>query len=516
MKKFIYIIISIALLTGMSACYKDKTNLDLTPNEIITIKGIEVNYNKKSMEDKLQIDPEVSSSMPDAEFDYSWDMYESSTLGTLPVRVNISKTKKLDYLVTNDAKDWTMVFTAKNRRTGYAKQFESTVSVNTKFTRGWYVLKTENGNSDLDLFETPAAITPLPAPFENVFQLVNGKKLIGSGKQLQYFNNYMSDVTGKLANTNAFFALTEDDGTVVNLNTFKEIRTWNKFFYEAPEVKKPGFVFEGGYGKYLSNDGGLHLISMFMANNGTFGGKLLGDMRNKPYHFSKYFITSIGGYPVLFDETSSSFATSTTFSAFIDWFSGADDTEMPVTDNNQRLLYMGQFTPFPVQGYAVMEDKTDPTKKTIVKVVPNGLKLGLYKQAVNAADKLANAKMHTLINNAEAMLYFVHGNDVYSRNLASGQEQLQFAAPAGETVTFIRHRYYNAGSGGALEAPYKFNYFIIGTVDGTGKYKVRMFRKQAGNLLAEPDFTMEGKGEPKDVIYISPRMTPSLDMVGGF
>jgi hypothetical protein len=98
------------------------------------------------------------------------------------------------------------------------------------------------------------------------------------------------------------------------------------------------------------------------------------------------------------------------------------------------------------------------------------------------------------------MMYFLSGNQIWSRNLANKFEQLQFTVPADETVTFIKHKKY-APTG--AEAPFAFNYIMIGTKSGSN-YKIRMFTKTAGNLSTTPAFTLEGNGSPGDVIYISP------------
>jgi len=118
-----------------------------------------------------------------------------------------------------------------------------------------------------------------------------------------------------------------------------------------------------------------------------------------------------------------------------------------------------------------------------------------------ATDKLNNAERFGLIVEDENILYFSVGQEIWSWNLSNGVEQLQFTVPAGEKVTFIRHRKY-AGSN-TTEQPFYYNYMLIGTTSG-GSYKVRAFRKTSGNLASAPDFTMEGKGSVGDVIYIAP------------
>ena len=89
------------------------------------------------------------------------------------------------------------------------------------------------------------------------------------------------------------------------------------------------------------------------------------------------------------------------------------------------------------------------------------------------------------------------GNQVWSRNLTNKFEQLQFTAPAGETITYIGHKAYSA------EPSYAYNYIIVATKSGAN-YTVRTFTKTAGNLAVTPAFTLTGTGSVGDVIYISP------------
>ncbi|NML22889.1 hypothetical protein HHL16_18565 [Pseudoflavitalea sp. G-6-1-2] len=511
MKKIFYIVLSLVLSTAMIACYKDKGNYNYDANELITIKGLEKGYSKLSMIERLQIDPEVSSSMPGAQLEYLWRMYEYPIEGVRPKMVTIGTEKKLDYLVENDAREWVLLLTVTNKKTGFAQTFETRLNVATNYTQGWYVLKSDNNQSDIDLFKTPENIFP-GIQIENVFSKVNNRKLAGNATLLQYYNNYKNRTSdGKSENVNTLFALTDKDGSAVRLNTMTELRSFGKFFWDYPAVMAPGFLFEGGYGKYVVNDGSLYGIFSFNINYGTFGARILADNKNRPYSLNQFYLTNFVSLPVMFDDVSSSFMTADLNSPYMYEYGDADGTSMPAAKNNQRLLFMGQASTFPFKGYAVMQDKTDPNIKVVASIEPTSSKLKITTSPILPGQKLFNARLHTLINNSENLLYFVTGNELYSRGLSSGVEELQFKAPEGETITFIRHRWYTA----SLDPAYKFDYVMVGTTSG-GKYKVRMFKKQAGSLVTTPDFILEGNGEPRDVIYISPRMRPSQEIINSY
>ena len=484
----------------VTSCYKDKGNYMYKAPEEISISGVETTYDKVSLVDKLSIDPKVSSTDPDAKFSYWWGIYETNVQGSAPKVDTIGRAKALDYLVTQPAKGWVLVFGAKNEHTGFSRIVTSNINVVTQFTRGWYIMKSDGGKTDVDLFLSPSGIAP-QSRMENVFSLVNGKKLEGEASLFGFYTNYKSNVTGVYANTRALFILSDKDASVVNINTFKEIHGINTLFYETPLVKKPGSISEGSQANYFVNDGHLHSVYSMSANIGLFGGKQLRDDNNSAYSLSKYFLTYPFENPFFFDETSSSFVSATGTGAVLSAVTDVPGTEMPANNNNKELLFMGLKSTYPYTGIALFRDKTDPSIKVISTITPSNYTLKIVNDTLAATDKLNQAERFGLIVADENILYFSAGQEVWSWNLSNGVEQRQFTAPAGEKITCIRHRKY-AGSS-VTEQPFYYNYMLIGTTSG-GNYKVRAFRKTSGNLATAPDFTMEGKGSVGDVIYIAP------------
>ncbi len=500
--KLIYQSLAACCILLISSCYKDHGNYLYDEPEEITVTGIESVYDKVSLVDKLTIDPQVSSTDPDAKFSYWWGIYETSVQGSAPKVDTIGRAKALDYLVTQPAKGWVLVFGAKNEHTGVSRIVTSSVNVITQFTRGWYVMKADGGKTDVDLFLTPSGIAP-ESKMENVFSLVNNRKLDGEAALFGFYTNYKSNVTGKLGNTRALFILSGKDASVVDINTFREIHGINDLFYETPSVKMPGSISEASAANYFVNDGHLHSIYSMSANMGLFGGKQLRDDNNTPYRLSRYFLTYVFSNPFFFDELSASFVSATGTGTVLSPVTDVEGTDMPANGNNKELLFMGVRSTSPYAGVALFRDKTDPSLQILSTVTPSGYALKIENDTLEATEKLYQAERYGLIVADENILYFSKGSEVWSRNLSNGAEQLQFTAPAGEAITFIRHRKYTGGA--AEEEPFYYNYMLIGTTSG-GSYKVRAFSKTSGNLSASPDFTMEGSGSAGDVIYIAPRI----------
>lgn len=499
--KYISIILCLGISLIISSCAKDHSNYDYADKEVISVTGMDKSYTKTSGIDSVVVNPVAASTNPNAQFEYLWGIYETNVQGYAPVLDTLARTKDLNFQVNQAAKGWVLVLRVTNTHTGYAQYFTADLNVVTAYTRGWYVQKDNGTQTDLDLFLTPTNSIP-ESKLENVYSLVNGSKLDGKARQLTFFSSYKSDIVtpGKFANTRTLFVTTDKEVVAIDINTLRVIRDLNNLFYTPPAVKAPGFVIIGAQAVYLNNNGQLHSIYSMSVNTGQFGvGKIKNELAES-YKLSKYFLTGWISNPILFDEVSSSFISSSGSGSTLTAAGDASTTDMPANSNNKTLLYMGQRQTFSLLGYAVLKDKTDPGIKILSRVDGNNAaKLELKNDTLSTTDKIYNATRYTLFDGDETMIYFVLGNEVWSRNLTNNFEKLQFTAPAGEEITYIRHRKYSIRS----DIDFAYNYFVIATKTGAN-YKVRMFNKASGNLNVTPEFTLEGTGEVADVFYMAP------------
>lgn len=500
MKK-IYTVLSLTTVLFIFGCSKDKGNYDYAPKEVITITGIESSYTKIAAVDRLTVDPQISSTEKDADFECFWGIYDALTSGAL-VMDTIAKTKAIDYQISQSPKSWNLVFCAKNKKTGVFKYVTSSLKIGTQFTRGWYVLKDDGSQTDMDLFKSSVSIIP-DDKVENVYSVINGKKLNGKASLFNFQYNYRSNPFGAYANYRSLFLVSDKDLSIVDISSLKELNSFNDMFYEAPAVKSPSISTWGALGGlYVVNDGQLHSINTNLSTNtGHFGARRIKDGVNTPYKLSKYFVMGNGQNPIFFDEMSSSFVSCVANSTVLNLLTDGDNTKISANNNNKNVLFMGEKTATPYTGYAILQNKTNPSIKLLASLTPAFPKLAIGCDTIKATEKLYNATNYTLILDDENIMYFTVGNQVWSRNLSNQNEQLQFTVPAGEEITFIRHRKY--ASTNQAEAPFRYNYMMIGTKIG-GNYKVRMFTKTSGNLSPAPEFTLDGKGSVGDVIYISP------------
>lgn len=500
--KLIHQCLVIGSILLVSACYKDHGNYSYAEGEKITIEGVDAMYDRVALVDRLSLKPTVRSSDPNASFTYWWGIYEPDGMGKIDT---ISHEHPLNYLITQRSKAYALVFGVKNENTGVGKTVTAVLNVTTRFTRGWYVMKHKDGFTDLDLFFTPQSIAP-ESKLENVLMLGNNQKVEGQGALFGFAQSYPVETDGQVFNNRVLFVQADKDMAVVDINTMKIANTAANMFYEKPATIRPSSICTNLSGSYMLNDGAMHT----MLYEGIFGTRKMRDNKNTPYHLSRYFLIDNNSYvsPLFFDDPGSSFVTGSTSTPTLKPVNDYGATQMPASKNNKEMLFMGIKTAgSPLTGVAVLRDKTDPALRIITNISSYGTIITLKNDTIPVTAKVNLAERYCMIMGEENMLYFSIGNEVWSRNLSNGTEQLQYAAATGEQISFIRHRKY-AGPAIPSEQPYYYNYMLIGTT-ANGRYKLHAFKKSSGNLASTPDFTMEGEGTAADAIYISPLVNSS-------
>lgn len=508
--KILNILMISSLILLLSSCYKDQSNYNLTEGEIISVSEIDTAYNVVVSMDSLIIRPEVSSNM-DADFEYFWGLYEKNiSAGAAEPFDTISKSKDLEVMIAKDAKEWVLVFSAKNKRTGYSVFKTSALHVTTEFSRGWYVLKDDGVNADVDLHTSKTSI--IPSSFsENLYSQLNGRKLSGKGVNINFHHQFRGgarDAGGSLELNRAFYFISEKDIAIVKVNDFKDLRNFATAFIVPPRGVSLAGAFNTRNGSVIVSNSKIHEMDVAAWSPSYFGLDALEDKGND-YEASPYILTTTVSEPYFFDNKTSRFKYFDTRNSDV-----IIDGNFANETANMKALYMGVRTlrnPSAGalrQSVGVFQDKTNPSVKKILTFNTNNAQSPIYSppsrvnsSAISATSKLYNATLYTVNYANEELLYFVvNGNELWSCNLNGSAEKLQYTAPVGETITYIRHKEYIA------ETSFSFNYVMVGT-ESSGRYKLHMFNKSAGNLAASPEFTLQGKGTVRDVIYLSPSVT---------
>ncbi len=504
MKRFIYTIVISLLLTS---CFEDQGNYDYQDKEVITVEGLEGKYVLVSLTDTLRITPTITASDEAAEFEYFWGIYGKQTPTMLDT---IAKTKDVDYRVVQNSGSWNLVFGVTNKITGFTQHFKSVLEVTTMYTRGWYLLKDDGEYADLDQYITEDTIVPV----ELVPDILGAKgdKVLGKGMMLNYFTDYYSYYTDSTATsatkTKTFVVVTDKDVSFNYIGDMGRMKSLDDLTYIPVTTEAPLFAsFSDGLFSFFVNNGGkIHSCSSMIRNSGTFSAEALRNDAGDDYSISKYHLNGgrSGNKNLFYDEMSTSFLYyNSSGYKFIECKANSNSI-MPVQNTNKELLYMGIIkdqSSSPAIAY--MKDKTNGNLRILAKITGSYTSLLIKTDTITPDQKIFDAT-HLTLSQDEELIYFVSadGTEVWSRNLSNSVEQMQFQAPAGETITMLRQRKY-AVSG---EQPFWYNYVMVGTATDAKEYKVYFFSKSAGNFSAEPNFVMEGNGIPRDIIYMSPKV----------
>lgn len=259
MKK--YILLAIVGLLLMS-CFEDKGNYSYTVGEQITVSGVEKEYLRYFMNDRLVVRPEVCSTDPDARFEYLWTISAQGRLGD-----TLTLDKVLDTLVNWEPnQNYTLVLAVTNMNSGYTVYQEAELIVGTPYSWGWYVLKDDGQQTDIDLYSEQGKLS-------NILFAVNGQNLKGKAQKLSFIASHQvfDEEQNKYTAQKTLFALTDRDLLGIDISRAGINRTYENIFYEVPEHPRPQMMFETMMCSYFLNDGKVYSIFNMSDNSGKFG-----------------------------------------------------------------------------------------------------------------------------------------------------------------------------------------------------------------------------------------------------
>ena len=499
-RRYLHIAIILVVLATVGACHKDG-NAGYASREVITVEGINASYEVNAGTDSLHIDPVVYSSLPDASLRCFWALSSADSMPApaYPGLDTIALTRSLHYNVKAKAGKWNLYFCVQNRNTTVLKVVVAKLWVKTIFTQGWYVVKNENGYTDLDLFTTP--VSPVPnARMENLMELVNKRKLTGDTGSLALLSSYYySPGLYDQVPTRTLFLWSNKDLVVLDAGTCAQIKDFNELFYATPTQKKVQLVAIAAPYYFLINNGRLRSIIQ-PPNRGRFGDEILYPDLTLKYQLAPYCINNSPGTFIFFDELRSCFLLAAGKANELFRLSDDRGTEMPSCGNNKSLLYLGQKSPN--LSWAVLQDKTNPALKMLTSIsILSSVQIALDNDTLLPASALYNARVFATVKKDENLLYFGNSSGVWSRDLGTKAEQLLCSLPPEEKLVLLKHVKYVPNS--YDPSPYAHNYIAVGSVV-QDRYKVRFFTKNDGVLSASPVFTLEGKGRVSDLLFVAP------------
>lgn len=494
MKMKLYITVFLFMVFTMSGCFKDEGSSSSGRKEVITVTGIADRYQAIVGVTELKITPEAVST-DGSEFDYKWILYEGvSALDT------IATSKDLSYVFYEEAKNWTLAFVATNLKTGYSEFTKTIIELSTEYTRGWYVVKDDGENSDLDLFVTTTSMQPASTPAENLMNKLHKRTLSGKAIKLTMSATYTPGVASWPPNKKqrTLFVMSENQ-------IFATIISSMKIFFDASNISylplspcHPQGVVAAGNDHFMMNNGRMHTIAGMMPSSGIFSGARLFDADMTDYKLSKFMAVGFGKC-ALFDNATSSFVGCNSSGQYIQKYEEDERSELNANNNGYECIYLSsQDAQNAKRVISVLQNKI--TKERIICESENALIKIVGR--IKPTTKANTATLFTLSQDYY-MLYFASEGRIWSYNMSNGSEKEEFTLPTGEEAVVLRHLKCDAK---AEPEQYHYNYIIVGS-NKAGIYKFRMFETNAGSFATTtPNVEFSGNGNCGDIMYISPNI----------
>lgn len=509
MKTNIYISILFCFCLGFSSCYEDKGNYDYTKISEVLISKIDESYTRIAYQDTLRIVPEVNLENSAEPFTYVWTIRSQQA----------TKTEKADTIGTER-----MLTYPVNLRQGYydvsliitdyrnlEKVYQTVLQVETQFSRGFYVLKEIDGQTELDLHLSDNSTAT------GLIEKSIGHAMPGQPNTLGFKFDYcyLNPVTGSYDFVNVLTVCTNHDALILKVEDMSKVYDHSTLFYGEVPTDEPGYIYCHPWGiGYISSQG--HYLTQqppasmsTKRGSGKLGlpGEISGGCKpdlhliNCGNSYYSYFYDQLNRRLLTCDD----YGVLTAFEEYGYYEVTASPNDIPY-----RMEYFGKnsigetFT-----GFAIFKDENQNSKYYIYEIDMNLTYDYDFSNPIMSvqeipADYKFNTADHFAINEQGArIIWFTAGNRLYQYDIDAGMEKPLSPAnlPADEEITFISNRFWTQ----ANDAENNFNYLAIAT-QKNGNYKIYLYPLLGGELLGAPQRILSGKGKAVMMQYMSPRM----------
>ncbi|MCI6549791.1 MAG: PKD-like family lipoprotein [Prevotella sp.] len=501
-KKHMATILACLVTIVQTSCFSDDSSMGSNSVSDITISGIENAYTMTAfVGEHLKIAPTVESAYAESDLSYEWMLINDKT-GTVSAAgdtiqpIILSHDKNLDYEVSLSPGTYQMRFIARSKSNNYTAYQLSTLTVQTEFSQGFYILKeTADGNTDIDLLNSKGGFS------EDLLKNVNGTAMKGKPLRMsmEYDMCYINTETDAMDKANAIAITTQDKQILLSRTTdMKPIfDKTNLLFDPMDEDEVPyGFLYTQMMGHYYFSTSGLRYSSgpdyEGTLNSGKFSAPI------SSFKGSEFYVHDIPSYGGVFawDKESHSLMA-------LDYMG----EEGPLTYSNltgEELTQNLQGFDCLCAGYNLMNrigtaifilDNAIAGERYLYQTQSDFNQMYLKSRTkVSPTSHLAKATAFSVNASSAKYVYCVDHNKIYAVVFSSenlDEVEIPVKVGAGETITYVGNQfYYN-----------DFNYLIVGTQQGDN-YKVYMYKLIGGAPDGGPVATVAGKGKIKSVKYL--------------
>ncbi|MGN6417371.1 MAG: PKD-like family lipoprotein [Pseudobacter sp.] len=480
-------ILAAGLLSLLAACNKDDSGTGRNLAADVKVSGLQTTYTVYTRQDWLKIQPVVEN---EAQYDYYWTLFNNAFTPNqgLVKADTLARTKNLDYEVLKNPGSYILVFNVKNKETGVTAQFKSTAIISTLTMNGWYLLKDNGGQTDLDFIYPTGRI-------DNWIKYHNGASLSGNAVKNLFVGGFKNTITAP-EQYSTMMVLSDNDAGIYRVDNGAMVMNFDNMFFSKPAVRKLQDVFQPTALNLLHviNDGKAYTMvkGTLFSNMPAFVGAV-----NYTNIDSKSAVVAMN---LLWNKNNKSiFGIDNGNFAELKPLKGRDK----LRNVNGDLAWMAGYPSN--RGVAVLLFRNPQDSGYLYKIDGKYSPLAGFGSdtLILAQDTLS--PQHSLMhadriggNYDVDLIYYSVGSKIYMTDIASQTENLQFTLPAGEVVTAIQHIKYPVP---VNTDPNKVNKIAICTYKD-GRYKVYLHTISSTGTLSAIPADFEGEGRVTSVMYM--------------
>lgn len=271
MKQTTIFILAILLGINLVGCVKDLGNYDYQdPNDVAPtiISGIEPKYSALSLA-QFDITPDVKGDT--SKYEYVWYAFPGTIVSSTPYDT-LGTSKKLSCVMPLSPGTYQLVFKVTNTENNTSAFHKTTLTVSSYFSQGYYILKYQDGVTDVDLIDRNGVLNT------NIIKTLNGESIPGkpirSAYEVNQYAYYVYDFEGNRTRKNlqpAYMICTDEDLRIYHGEDIKLLKKWQDAFLEVPTIKKPQGIWATSGGWMLLNNNAPRFFTLGGAGDGVFG-----------------------------------------------------------------------------------------------------------------------------------------------------------------------------------------------------------------------------------------------------
>ena len=384
----------------------------------------------------MQIEPIVFP--VERKYIYWWGVSVKNRVGTAPVLDTICHTKKLNWIVNLSPEEYTVVFCATDIETGISKYFDKDFKVHSEFTKGIYLCKEINGETDYDLYS-------LKGNVKNLIKGLHHSSFKGEATGASFIKIWHPDSTfpGGFKQVPSILTSTTEGLYLTKLDDVTLLKDFDIFFYETPTTRSvSSLIIISGYGSYTAAyvciDGFLYGQDLMARGSGMFGAPKV-----TPHKLSSVYANTTFAEPFLFNELDYSLCFANRMSGYLNYFD--DKNTKGLTQGIKKMIMLGDA--WADNALLVIPNKVeDEVTVGVLKSNSARPKLDTKFERIEISSEKKIFDMEEVVGMSQ-VIYFSVGNEIYSSSVNNNfAEKLLVSLPVGYKVSHI----YSSPHGGGI------------------------------------------------------------------